>query len=415
VAGSIGPFSFLFFPRTCRAKYKKNRYFFPRKAIYRGTIVGCIIKKPRCRLDHRAGTRFQFVAELTKGALRAMSSTLRIFTMAVVLPLSLLAGRAAFRPQRVQAGQPRAAAQRAELVQPPAAGDADDQVTLQWKLQKDKVFYQEVTVITRQALKEMNGEIKRAQEQTFYFSWRPVGQDKDGNWVLKQKVEGVRIAIDNMDGVKVEYDSRNDDGSDTRILAWSCRLFVDSEFLVTYGKDSSVHKVEGRDELIKKLSAADPWRKILSQPALGETTLLQAAEILLNPLNPKAVRPGDSWTRQQMLDCPLIGKIQSSYRFNCGRQEGEITQIQVQSTVDVNEIKGKGKEIKGSGTGIVLFDSERGRIVSEELELKLKGKIDIAGQGLNLIPDPATLVHEEAELTESQKITVKISDINPAS
>src|SRR5262249_34555747 len=162
---------------------------------------------------------------------------------------------------------------------------------------------------------------------TFYFSWRPVGQDEDGNWVLKQKVEGVRIAIDNMDGIKVEYDSRKDDGSDDHLLAWSRKLFVGSEFTVTFGKASKIHKVEGRDELIKKVSAADPTRTILSQRALDETTLLQAAEFLLNPLNPKAVRPGDSWTCKQMLDCPLIGKIDAGYQFSYGRLEGKMLRI----------------------------------------------------------------------------------------
>jgi hypothetical protein len=115
-----------------------------------------------------------------------------------------------------------------------------------------------------------------------------------------------------------------------------------------------------------------------------------------------------------MLDCPLIGKIEAGYQFSYGRLEGKMLPIQVQCTLEVKEIKGKGKEIKGKGTGTILFDRDKGRIVSEELDLQLKGKIDVASQGMNLILDPSTLIHTEAELTESQKITVKTSDANPA-
>jgi hypothetical protein len=338
-----------------------------------------------------------------------MSSTQWILTTAIVLSLSLAATGGALPAQRVRAEKPH-------LVQPDKAGQpraANDQVPLQWKFERDKPFYQEMTVVTRQAMKFVNGEVSRAQEQTFFFSWRPVGQDKDGNWVLKQKVEGVRILIDNIDGIKVEYDSRKDDGTDDHLLAWYCRFFVGSEFTVTFGKDSKVHKVEGRDELIKKMSAADPTRTILSQQALCDTTLLQAAEILLNPLNPNAVQVGDSWTCKQILDCPLIGKIESRHRFSYGQREGKMIRIPVQSALEVKEPKGKGKDIKGKGTGTVLFDHEIGRIVAEELDLHLKGRIDVASQGTNLIPAPSALIHTAAELTESQKITVKTSDSNP--
>jgi hypothetical protein len=325
-----------------------------------------------------------------------------------VLPMSLLARAGVLLEQRVKAQKPPVV-QPADPGQPPAA---DDQVTLEWKFEKDKLFYQEMTTRTRQDIKFKNGQGVYPREQTLYFSWRPVGRDKDGNWVLKQVVEAVRFAFE-VDGKKTyEYDSRKDPGGVPTMLADYCHAFVGSEFTVNFGKDGKVQKVEGRDDLMKKLATRNPALETIDPEVLSDAALRQAAEILLNPLNPKPVRRGDSWTWNQTLDCRPIGKIESRYRFRYDRLEGKNIRIEVQST---QELKGKGTELKGKGTGTILFDHDKGRIASVELELPLKGKIDVVSHGMYLISprDPALLVNDEAELTQSQKITIKTSETKP--
>lgn len=360
-----------------------------------------------------------------------MSSTQRILTTALMLPLSLLAGRPAFLARRLQADEPQFQARRVEAdqpravrpgepVQPRAAHAATDPVSLQWKFEKDKPFYQEMTTATRQVVKFMNGLSGQGiyhQEQTLYFSWRPVGRDKDGNWVLKQKVAAVRFAFFEEDGKKIwEYDSRKDPGGVPTLVASYCKVFVGSEFTVTFGTDSKVHKVEGRDELMKELVAYKPAVETFEVQMLGDAALRQAAELLLNPLHAKPVRPGDSWTWNQTLDYRPIGKIESRYRFSYSRPEGKLIRIQVQSALEGKELQGKDKELNGKGNGTILFDRDKGRIVFEELDLPLDGKIDVVHHGLQLIPprDPKLLVHADALLTQSQKITIKTSDTDPA-
>jgi RNA polymerase sigma factor (sigma-70 family) len=145
-----------------------------------------------------AGAISAHVAALTKGALPTMPATKWILTTAVLVPLSLLAGGGAFLAECFQAEKPRVV-EGGEAGLPPAA---EEQVTLRWKFEKDKPFYQEMTTITRQDMLFLpaNANGVYGHEQTLYFSWTPVGRDKDGNWVLKQKVEAVRFVFRDADG-----------------------------------------------------------------------------------------------------------------------------------------------------------------------------------------------------------------------
>jgi RNA polymerase sigma factor (sigma-70 family) len=359
-----------------------------------------------------AGMISAHVATLAKGALRTMPLTKWVLTTAVVLPLSLLVGGGAFLPQCFQAEQTRVA-QPDEARRSPVAVD---QATLIWKFEKDKRFYQVMTTLTRQDIRVLNGQtVEQQQEQTLYFSWTPVGRDKDGNWVLKQKLDAVRFAFE-VNGEKTgEYDSRKDPRGVPTLVADYSKAFVGSEFTITFGDDGKVHKVEGRDDLKKKLAARDPALETTNPEVLSDAALRQSAEILLNPIDPKPIRPGESWTWDQTLDCRPIGNIESHYRFSYGRLEGKILQIEVQSTFDGKSQKGKDFELRGKGTGTILFDRDKGRIVSEELESQLKGKIDLVSHGRYLIPprDSSHLLHEEAKLTQSQKIAVKTMDTRP--
>ena len=344
-----------------------------------------------------------------------MLSTKWILTTAVVLPLSLLAGGGAFLALRVQAENPRGV-QSDEESQPPAA---DDQVTLQWEFEIDKPFYQEMTTITRQDMLFLpaNANGVYGHEQTLYFSWRPVGLDKDGNWVLKQKVEAVRFVFRDAGGKKTyEYDSRKDPGGVPTLVAHYCKQFVSSEFTLTFGKDGKIQRDKDRDDLMKRLEEYQPALQTHDAQVLSDAALRQSAEILLNPLNPKPVRSGDSWTWNQMLKLRPIGKIETRYQFSYARQEGKAIHIDVQSTLEGKELQGKDKKLKGKGKGTILFDLDKGRIISEELESQLEGKIDAVSQGmLRIAPrDPAALTHTDVELKQRQKITIKTSDMNLA-
>src|SRR5262249_13436719 len=74
---------------------------------------------------------------------------------------------------------------------------AQDEAKWEWKaFNKDaKPFYQELKTDTTQVMKVMGQEVKQNQEQTFIISWTPLAP-KDGDWVVQQKIIGVKMKID---------------------------------------------------------------------------------------------------------------------------------------------------------------------------------------------------------------------------
>src|SRR5579864_4798018 len=124
-------------------------------------------------------------------------------------------------------------------------------VDLKWKFEKGKSFYQELTTETTQKMTVMGQTINQPQKVTFFLSWTPVDQDKEGNWTVKQKIEGLKMEID-IAGNKLPYDSTKDQGSTSPLYDFFKSL-VGSEFTLTIDKGMKISKIEGRDEFLKKL------------------------------------------------------------------------------------------------------------------------------------------------------------------
>ena len=124
--------------------------------------------------------------------------------------------------------------------------DKKEKANLAWKFKKDEVFYQKMSTKTVQTMKVMNNEVKQTQEQTFFFKWTVVDQ-KDGSWIIKQKIEGVvmKIQIGNQN---IDYNSTNEkDAAANNPLADFFKALKDSEFTITLDpKKMEVTKIEGR-------------------------------------------------------------------------------------------------------------------------------------------------------------------------
>src|SRR5262249_34162944 len=163
----------------------------------------------------------------------------------------------------------------------------DAPVDLKWKFKKDETFYQEMKTETKQTMKVMGMDISQNQSQTFWFSWTPK-EEKDGNWVIKQKIDGVQMEIE-ISGNKITYDSRKDTGTGST-LAEFFKALVGSEFTLTVDKDMKVSKIEGRDEFVKKLIATNQQMEPLLKQILGDEALKQMADPAFAVVPNKAVK-----------------------------------------------------------------------------------------------------------------------------
>lgn len=289
---------------------------------------------------------------------------------------------------------------------------AQDSVELKWKFEKDKAFHQEMSTTTKQTMKVMGMDITQNHTQTFWFTWTPKDQDKDKNWVIKQKITGVQMRIE-ISGNVIEYDSRKEAGTGSSLQEFF-KALVGTEFTLTINPKMEVTKIEGRDEFLKKLGQASPMMEPLLKTILGEEALKQMADPAFAAIPEKAVKKGETWTKKSKMNMGPIGTYETEYKYTYEGKDGKLDKIKQDTTLTyaapgadagaVLPFKIKSADLKSKdATGTILFDNEKGRVDSTELKMKLDGKltIDIAGTST------------EVELSQEQTTKVKTHEKDP--
>jgi RNA polymerase sigma factor (sigma-70 family) len=346
-----------------------------------------------------AGLVSAHVADLTRGALPALSPARWVLATAVVLALGLLGGAATL-------------ACRAQAVEQPApdapAGESSPGVLLRLHFHQGRPFYQEVTTATRQSMKVMGSDVTQDQRQTFTFRWTPEEQRPDGTWVLTQRVEGLRMDLD-VGGSKISYDSTRG-GTASSALGNLYKALVGAEFRVTLDRKYRVLTVAGRDEFLDKASRASPALGPLRSQLFSAEDLRRVAQVAFPALPAERVEPGDSWARKSRVDLGNLGSYEATSTYTYEGREGSLDRISVECTLKfrgpATDLPFRVKEADldhASGTGTILFDRARGRVVRQELNLKLGGRLTYTsgGQDVGVV------------LVQTQKITVRTTDTNP--
>ena len=298
-------------------------------------------------------------------------------------------------------------------VAPPAVADAG----LTWRFTKDVPFYQELTTTTIQNIKVQGLDVGQNQEQTFWFKFLPIKQEGD-KWVVQQTIEGVKMKID-IAGNPVSYDSTQDAataGTNTALSEFFKQL-KGSQFTLTIAKDMTVEKVDGRDEFVKKLVAANKQLEQLLNKILGEESMKQMADPTFGvvPKEPKKV--GEKWEKKVKLALGPLGSYDNTYAFTYTKQTGDVADIAVAVALVYTpppadqggealpfKIK-EGKltqdtDPKVTNGGTIQFNTKTGRIDSSKIAVKLTGslKLDIGG------------TTTDVALTQEQTTAVKTSD-----
>jgi len=293
--------------------------------------------------------------------------------------------------------------------------DDKEKVTLQWKFEKDKTFYQTMKTETKQTMKVMNNEVNQNQNQTFYFSWKPLKAEGD-TWTIEQTIEGVQMDID-IGGSKITYDSTKDSTA-SNPLGDFFKALVGAKFTLTLdAKTMRVTNIEGRDPFVQKLVAANPQMKPLLDKILSKEALIEMADPTFGAAPGHPVAKGDTWTLTRTLDMGPIGKYENTYKYTYeGKDDKKLDKIKEdtalkyipppagQEGVGGLPFRIKGADLKSTNaTGSVLFDSQNGRIDHSSMNLDLKGElqIEIGGQTTKV------------DLSQTQKTTVENSDDNP--
>jgi hypothetical protein len=282
---------------------------------------------------------------------------------------------------------------------------------LRWKFEKGRTFYEQMTTRTDQTMTLMGTEVKQVHKQTFVFSFTPEKQDGD-RWVLRQKVEAVKVDID-VGGSKIAYDS-TDPKAEKGALGDFMQALVGTEFRVTLDRNYTVEKVEGREELLKKLTAANPLSEALIRSLLSEEALKELANPMLISVPRREVDKGDYWVRETRTDMGPVGAWVARWQYvHMGKEKGliklkaEALKVEYQAPQDGGgalPFTVKGADFKSkSMSGTVLFDPEKGQLRGAEMSAEIEGAltIDVGGQ------------ESKVQLKQTQNTTYQVSDHNP--
>lgn len=304
---------------------------------------------------------------------------------------------------------------------PPAA--AKSQFPL--KLEKDKPFFQKITSEVEQSIKVQGGADRvQRHEQTFFFKWLPKDHIAEADkWVVTQTIEGARMVID-IAGNQVKYDSTAapEPGSLAQpSLADFFGKLVGHEFTVTFGKDMTVEKVDGREDFIKKVGGINPQMEAILKKMLTEEALRQ----MVNPtfgLNPPSQQPvGGTWDNTTTMNLGPLGMYEMTTKYTYKGKDQTQTNLEridvatsLKYIAPTEQQDGLLFKIKGgtltsldptpemAAKNFILYDPAAGRVVKSSMVVKLKGTLNVSIGGTDTTID---LTQEQTTTTESQDAT----------
>ena len=290
---------------------------------------------------------------------------------------------------------------------PPADGK-----TFTFKFEANKKFYQETTTTVQQIIKVQGQDLTQKQDSTFYFEWTPVKQEGD-KWVVKQRVEGVRMQID-ISGNPISFDSTKPDANPSAGNPGLTEFFkklVGAEFTVTLDKNSKVEKVEGKDAFVASLGAGSPQMDTLLKRIMTDDALKQMCDPTLGLIPDSPKKPGDTWKKESTLNLGPIGSYTVVYNFKFVGADKDMDKIEVDTLLTYNAPKEnpegllfrikEGKLTSENPTkGVILYDPKTQRIASAEISIKLKGELTVTIGGTDT----------KVELVQDQKTVLKTGD-----
>jgi len=276
---------------------------------------------------------------------------------------------------------------------------AQDKQKFETRVEAGKAFYQRLTTKVEQSLKIQGGsDVPLKHEQTFYFKWTPISQDKD-KWVVKQSVEGVKFNLD-IAGQTIAYDSTDPNPAGPAGNPGLSEFFknlIGLEFTVTFGKGMVVEKVDGRDQAIEKLKAVNPQmegvlKAILSDEALKEMTDPAAGLTVAADQAPKGVN--DTWEKKSTLPLGPIGSYDRTYTYTSKGKDAdpakkELDRVEVKVGLTYKppaagteglpfRIKGGTLASKGdTKPGYMLYNPKTGRVQEARFNVIMEGEIDV--------------------------------------
>ncbi|MCS6978263.1 MAG: hypothetical protein NZM31_14830 [Gemmatales bacterium] len=278
-------------------------------------------------------------------------------------------------------------------------GTASAQVRLAWSLNKGDKFYQETRTRLKQTTRVRGQETRQEAEYVTRSSFTVQERGMDGSVTLEQKIEAI-----------------TPEGK-TELSTSAARLLREMQGAVltyTLSPDLRVLRIDGYDELMKRLAGDDASALKVVQTLLARETLQTAVEEAFAFLPREPMRPGHAWERRLTTSLGPIGSLtgrqqytyegpedQDGKRLQAIRLELQLEYQPPRADAGILPFQVERGELRViEGKGRLWFDSIAGRLVRSELNLKIAGALVVSVQGQQY-----TL-----ELEQDQTVQIRIRD-----
>jgi hypothetical protein len=278
-----------------------------------------------------------------------------------------------------------------------------------------------MTTKTVQKMTVMEQTVDQVQTQTFYVSWTPEGEDKDKNFIVRQKIIGVKMDIQ-IGGNTISFDSTaSKEKQPQNPLTDFFNALVGAEFTLTVRPDMTIVKIENRDKFIERLTNANNALKplldqILSEKAMAQMFNQSFAVLPTEKDKITKLEPGKTkWEKKDViLDLGPIGSYKTTYDYTYENKDKNLEKIGVKASLKYEppasakdaglpfKIKSANLSSK-KAEGTIYFDPEKGRIDHSEMKMEIAGDLKIEVGGME------TTVN----LTQTQGSELKTSDTDP--
>ncbi len=270
--------------------------------------------------------------------------------------------------------------------------------TLEWKFKLGDKFQLVTNSELKQTIKATRQEEQKLETNYVITSNFEVTKASDEMYELKQTIESIKIQAPSGLAPSKLY-----------------QQLQGVTFTLTLNKDKQLTKLEGYEEMMKKVTSDDPNLRRVVQTILPEDTLRTSVQESIAFLPGKSVTPSQKWERSFTMALGSLGSMQVTNQYTY--EKDETVQNEMVSVIKVlprfqyqsprvDPVGLPMQVLKGSvqvepANGTIWFDRLNGRLVKSEMTLHLKGKFDVRTGG-----QEATV-----EIEQDQKVEIKRVDV----
>ena len=281
---------------------------------------------------------------------------------------------------------------------------ASAQIIIKPRVEAPGSFETNLLFKVKQTLSIMGQDIDTASVRKVTAKTDVSKPDSAGNVTYSSKYSAFENKLTLPGGVEIEFDSNGENTPQGTQLDFMLPLLAalsKSTTTIVFDKNGDVMKMEVEAE---GLDTLDAQAKAMLGGELDSDALTEKAQNALDDFHDKPVKVGDSWESETTLDLGqgAVFELTSSQKYvGTVQQDGKtLHQVEIKyNEVDFEQpaatpgapaVTESDLEII-TGTSTLLFDAEKGRIVTSKLNLEVAGEITLTIANMDL---PAKLTLE---------------------